>query len=194
MKVPAAPDFVVGLHEEFMADIRIEHLEPNLLPAARELVSRVFPWQSLIERASFWAFAHRRSPYMRRFMALVGVTDILDFWIAIDTQTRAILGTTGLYLYTRDATDVVWLAWFCVAPEARGRGIGSRLLDFSVNEARRTERRYLRLYTSDDPREAAAQRLYESRGLRVVGKKRRFLHTEIYRELLLNAEGNMGAA
>jgi len=175
-----------------MTDIRIEHLDRNLLPVARKLVWRVFPRQSLIERLSFWAIANRRSPLVRLVMACVGVTDFLDFWGAIDNQTGTLLGTTGLYLYTRDATEAVWLAWFCVAPEARRRGIGSRLLDFSIAEARRTGRRYLRLYTSDDPREADAQRLYESHGLRIVRKQKRLFHTKIYRELLLNAEENMG--
>jgi GNAT superfamily N-acetyltransferase len=120
-------------------------------------------------------------------MRLAAITEILNFWVAIDSPSGKVLGTTGLYTYMRDATDAVWLAWFCVAPEARGKGIGSRLLDFSIAEARKTGRYYLRLYTSDDRREADAQRLYESRGLRVVGKKRRLFHTVIYRELQLNS-------
>ncbi len=172
-----------------MADIRIQDLETDHLPAARKLVKRVFPWQSPIERLSFYAIAHRRSSLMRRIMALVGVDEILNFWIALDNVSERVLGTTGLYAYTRDATDAVWLAWFCVAPEARRKGLGSRLLDFSIVEAQKTGRRYLRLYTSDDQREAAAQQLYDSRGLRIVGKKRRWFHTEIYRELPLDSKG-----
>jgi ribosomal protein S18 acetylase RimI-like enzyme len=119
------------------------------------------------------------------------VAEILDFWGAVDSQTKALLGTTGLYLYNRDASDAVWLAWFCVATEARGKGIGSRLLDFSIDRARNSGRKYLRLYTSDDPREAAAQRLYESRGLSVVRRNKRLFYTKIYRELSLGEEGNM---
>jgi GNAT superfamily N-acetyltransferase len=118
-------------------------------------------------------------------MAACGVSDFVGFWVATDGETRHVLGTTGLYVYNRDTSEAVWLAWFCVAPAARGHGIGSRLLDFSIDEARRTNRRYLRLYTSDDEREAAAQPLYESRGLRAVRKRWRLLYTEIYRELSL---------
>ncbi len=171
-----------------MTDIRIEHLDRDRLPAARKLVWRVFPRQNPIERFSFWAIANRGSPLMRRLMAWADVADILDFWGVIDAETGAVLGTTGLYLHTRDAGEAVWLAWFCVAPEARRKGIGSRLLDFSIAEAKRTGRRYLRLYTSDRPGEAAAQCLYESRGLKVVAKKRHLLHTTIYRELPLDTE------
>ena len=129
---------------------------------------------------------------MRRMMAWVGVSDFLDFWGAIDRQTGTLLGTTGLYQYTHDATEAVWLAWFCVAPEVRRRGIGSQLLDFSIEQAKRTGLQVLRLYTSDRPNEAAAQVLYESRGLKIAAKKWRPLHTIIYRELRLDPVGNKG--
>ncbi len=169
-----------------MTDISIERLERDRLPAARKLVWRVFRHQSLPERLSFWAIANRHSPLMRRLMAWAGVADFLDLWGAIDQRTDRLLGTTGLYTYTRDAAEAVWLAWFCVDPDVRRRGIGSRLLDFSIQEARNTGRQYLRLYTSDRPNEAAAQVLYESRGLEVVARKRRLFQTIIYRELRLD--------
>ena len=169
-----------------MTDIRIEHLERNRLPDARKLVWRCFPWQTPFERLSFWAIANRRSPIVRRMMTWVGVADILDFWGAIDWQTGTLLGITGLYQYTCDATEAVWLAWFCVDPKARRKGIGSRLLDFSIEQAKRTGRQYLRLYTSDMSNEAAAQILYESRGLEIVARKWRLFYTVIYRELRLD--------
>jgi len=167
--------------------IQIEPLTIDKLPEASELVKRVFPWQSPTERMSFWIYAHRDIPLARAIMKASGVSDIIGFWVAMDTEAKRVLGTTGLYSYRRDASEAIWLAWFCVAPEARGHGVGSRLLDFSISEARRTNRQYLRLYTSDDHREAAAQPLYESKGLRVVRKKRRVLYTEIHRELALKA-------
>jgi GNAT superfamily N-acetyltransferase len=173
-----------------MTDIRIEHLDHERLGEAHKLVRRCFPRQSRLERLSFWAIAYHTSPLMRRMMAWVGVADFRDFWGAIDRQTGRLLGTTGLYQYTRDAAEAVWLAWFCVAPEARRKGIGSRLLDFSIEEAKRTGFQYLRLYTSDMPNEAAAQLLYESRGLKVFAKKWRPFHTVIYRELRLDPVEN----
>jgi len=175
-----------------MTDIRIEHLERKRLSDARKLVWRCFPRQTFFERLSFWAIANHRSPHMRRIMAWVGVADFLDFWGAIDQQTGTLLGTTGLYQYTCDAKEAVWLAWFCVAPEVRRRGIGSRLLDFSIEEAKRTGLQYLRLYTSDRSNEAAAQILYESRGLEVTAKKWRPFYNIIYRQLRLDLIGNEG--
>ena len=169
-----------------MPDIRIEHLEDDHLPAARKLVWRVFPHQTIPERFSFWAIANRRSSFVRWVTAWAGVAEFLDLWGAFDEETGTLLGTTGLYACTHDAAEAVWLAWFCVAPEARRQGIGSQLLDFSIAEARRTGRRYLRLYTSNRSNEAAAQVLYESRGLKVVKKKWRLIYTTIYRELALD--------
>jgi ribosomal protein S18 acetylase RimI-like enzyme len=170
-----------------MADTRIEHLDRKQLKEAKKLVRRCFPVQSPGEWLSFWAIANRDSPQMRRMMSWVGVADILDFWGAIDRQTGTMLGTTGLYQYTSDAREAVWLAWLCVAPEARRQGIGSRLLDFSIEEARRSGLPYLRLYTSDMRNEAAAQILYESRGLKITSKKWRPFYQVIYRELRLDS-------
>ena len=173
-----------------MADIRIEHLERKRLREARRLVWRCFPRQTVLERLSFLAIANRHFPSMRLMMRVAGVSDFLDFWGAIDPGTGRLLGTTGLYQYTCDAREAVWLAWFCVEPEVRRRGIGSRLLDFSIEEARRTGLEYLRLYTSDMPSGAAAQVLYESRGLRVTGRKRRLSYSVVYRELRLGPAGS----
>jgi GNAT superfamily N-acetyltransferase len=172
-----------------MPDIRIEHLEDARLGEARKLVWRVFPQQSIPERFSFWAIANHRSRLVRRLMAWHGVAEFLDLWGAFDRESGTLLGTTGLYVCTHDADEAVWLAWFCVAPEARRKGIGSRLLDFSIDQAKQTGRKYLRLYTSDSRNQAAAQVLYESRGLKVVRKKWRLFYTTIYRELRLDSGG-----
>jgi len=172
-----------------VADMRIEHLDRDRLSEARKLVWRCFPHQTLPERFSFWAIAHRESPSMRWLMARFGVADFLDFWGAIDSQTGRLLGLTGLYTCRSDVTEAVWLAWFCVAPEARRQGIGSRLLDYAIEQAKGAGRAYLRLYTSDRSNEAGAQILYESRGLQIVRKKWRLFYTTLYRELQLDSVG-----
>ena len=163
-------------------NVRIEHLERDRLSDARKLVWGVFPHQGPFERLSFWAIANQRSRHVRRMMAWVGIAGFLDVWGAIDRHSGALLGTTGLYQRTHDAKEAVWLSWFCVAPEARRKGIGSQLLDFAIHEAECTGLQYLRLYTSNRSGEAAAQILYESRDLKVVSRKRRLFHTRIYRE------------
>ena len=126
-------------------NVRIEHLERDRLSDARKLVWCVFPHQGPFERLSFWAIANQRSPHVRRMMAWVGIAGFLDVWGAIDRHSGALLGTTGLYQRTHDAQEAVWLSWFCVAPEARRKGVGSQLLDFSIHEAEYTGLQYLRL-------------------------------------------------
>ena len=67
-------------------------------------------------------------------------------------------------------------------------------LDFwgAIEQAKRTGLLYLRLYTSDRPNEAAAQVLYESRGLKVTAKKWRLFYNTVYRELRLDQAENNG--
>ena len=175
-----------------MTDIRIEHLGDDRLSAAPKLVGRVFPHEGLPERFSFWAIANPRSPLARKLMAWHGITEFLDFWGAFDCESGTLRGTTGLSSYARDAAEAVWLAWSCVAPEVRRQGIGSHLLDFSIAQAKHTGRKYLRLYTSSQSKQAAAQALYESRGLKIVRIKWRAFYTTIYRELSLDQVPNMG--
>ena len=74
------------------------------------------------------------------------------------------------------------IAWFIVGegevgnvavhPDARGLGIGARLLDEALAEARRREAEvvFLEVRESND----AARRLYESRGFVEVGRRRRY--------------------
>jgi [ribosomal protein S18]-alanine N-acetyltransferase len=82
-----------------------------------------------------------------------------------------------------DAAAVVWgycvllraadegdIANICSAPEVRGGGVGGRLLDdaLSAADASAVSAVYLEVRASN----AAARGLYESRGFRVVGRRR----------------------
>ncbi|MBX9947570.1 MAG: GNAT family N-acetyltransferase [Candidatus Obscuribacterales bacterium] len=91
------------------------------------------------------------------------------YFLAVDKENR-VLGTTGLYETAKDRGEALWLGWMSVRPAYRGKGIGQRLLDFSIEEAKKSNVDYLRLYTSTYRGEAAAQPLYERVGLKVVGE------------------------
>lgn len=144
--------------------MRIEPVTRESLGAARALITRVFSYDALLVRCWFFALNRGETLLGRAVRRLSGIKEFLELWVALDDD-GSVVGTTGLYRKRSDADEAVWLSWFCVAPEHRGRGIGGRLLDFSIERARRTGARHLRLFTSSVPAEALAQRLYESRGL-----------------------------
>jgi GNAT superfamily N-acetyltransferase len=118
-------------------------------------------------------------------MGLAGIKDMIAFDVYVD-GADLVLGTTGLYCYKNDATEAVWVAWFCVDPKARGRGIGQALIDHTVSRARNAGFNRIRLYTSTDPNEAAAQRLYEKNGFKEIRRKKGMFTTTIFREKTLN--------
>jgi ribosomal-protein-alanine N-acetyltransferase len=79
-----------------------------------------------------------------------------------------ILGYAVLFV----AADEAEVANIAVAPEARGRGVGRRLLDAMLTHAAEAgaHTAYLEVRVSN----AVAQRLYERAGFAVVGRRRRY--------------------
>jgi len=101
---------------------------------------------------------------------------------AYTTSEDSALRKIGLLRRRRDSDEAFWLMYFCVAPEARGAGIGSSLLDLAIERARQSGAAFLRLNTSDTSDEVDAQRLYESRGLHVYKARNLILFNVLYRE------------
>jgi len=151
------------------------------MPDAESLVKSVFPSMTLLERLSFIAIRRPESLGGRLLMWFAGVKSKVAFSVYID-ETGAVLGTTGLYQYNRDAQEAVWVGWFCVDPKARGKGIGQKLIDHTICLAVQAGFRRVRLYTSTDPNEEAAQRLYEKNGFKEISRKRELFTTKIFRE------------
>ena len=152
---------------------------------AESLVRSVFPSRSPIEALSFIAIRRPQKFTGRMLMFLAGVKDLVAFDVYVD-EADLVLGTTGLYRYRTDFDTAVWLAWFCVDPRARGRGIGQALLEHSVARACDARFRLMRLYTSTDPNEVSAQRLYERNGFMEVGRKKGWRSTTVFREKKLD--------
>jgi ribosomal protein S18 acetylase RimI-like enzyme len=67
----------------------------------------------------------------------------------------------GLESLTRDTWDLFWI---CVAPEARGQGVGQALLARAERQARQEDGRLMVIYTASTPAYAPARRLYERCG------------------------------
>lgn len=164
--------------------VKIEPATNKTLPEAKKLIKRVFPYRSLSEQFNLMAITSPDNWLLKKIMNLFGIKDILDIYLAVN-EKQEVVGTTGLYNYLKDADEAVWLFWFCVAPEERGKGIGTKLLTYTIKQARRKKVDYLRLYTSDVSNEREAQIIYQKHGLKEVERKNRILYTEIIRELKL---------
>ncbi len=153
----------------------------ELMDKAESLVRSVFKWMTPIERFSLLAIKYPESIAGRLWMSFAGIKDKVAFDVYLD-EDNGVIGTTGLYRYKRDADEALWVAWFCGDPKARGRGIGQALIDHTVMLARNAGYDRIRLYTSTDPNEAAAQRLYEKNGFKKIGRKKGLFATKLFRE------------
>jgi len=149
-------------------------------------VNKAFPYQSLGERMSLSASIFKEKLIDQIFFVSAKVTQ-LNYWLDLDEKSQKILVTPGLYCYKKDEAEAYWLAMFCVDTAFRGQGIGKKLLNLSINKAREDGKKFLRLYTSNDPNEAAAQILYEKSGFVITGEEKIWgiNYKKIYRELLL---------
>lgn len=166
----------------------IEPLSYETLDKAINLVNQVFPKQNLFENATLaFRFSLNKSSIISQIaFSIVGITEV-RYWVAVDDKSKEVIGTTGLYCYKKDQNEAYWLGWTCVDPNARGQGIGGKLVDFYIQKARAEGKKFLRLYTSTHPNQATAQILYEHRGLRLIGESKiRGTNFKIlYRELEL---------
>lgn len=167
-----------------MHGVEIQPMSHDVLEDAAALAEKIFAHDSQQPRP--WFEASLDASKKKEFIARPENNDVGDsirYWVA--THNSNVIGTTGLYTYKHDQDVARWVGWFCLAPHARGQGIGGRLLDFTIAEAKKVAS-VLRLYTSTHPLEADAQLLYEKRGLREVRKGERIGgYQNIYRELVL---------
>ena len=139
--------------------IKIEPLTSNRLEETINLLNTVFP-----NDTDDPAGCLRASLNPEKYAPFFLKTQIpeLRYWVAINNLGK-VVGTTGLYCYKSDREEAFWLGWFSVEPEARNKGIGTQLLQFSIEKAKGERKKFLRLYTSTDFKDAI--RLYEKHGV-----------------------------
>jgi GNAT superfamily N-acetyltransferase len=95
----------------------------------------------------------------------------LQYYIAIDTKSNQVVGTSGLYAYAEeDSMNVLSLGWFCVRPSFRGQGIATALLAHALVQAASMGREKVRLWTTDEPQNAHALDMFSRSGF-VVTKR-----------------------
>jgi GNAT superfamily N-acetyltransferase len=171
--------------------MQIQALSRSTLSSAIELANLVFPYQKLLERADLAFRLSLTSGWIPKLILRLMSVAEARYWVALN-EDGDVIGVTGLYKYLKDRDDSLWLGWTCVSPIARGNGIGGQLVDFAIAKARSEGKKFLKLYTSNHPNEAAAQYLYERRGLQVVSERalQGSNFKRIYRELDLKTKNN----
>lgn len=95
----------------------------------------------------------------------------LQYWVALNNNGE-VIGVIGVYTLTYDYEEAYWVAWYCVDPKSRGKGIGKALLDFVVTKAKKDGKKWLRLYTSNDPNEKRANEMYNKLGFKPIKSKK----------------------
>jgi RimJ/RimL family protein N-acetyltransferase len=172
---------------------RLETLSLRTLDAALILLNNVFHDQSE-ERATL-AFpgcliVHSDYCLLRAMgnalLRLNGVSK-LQYWVLLDETTNGVVGTVGVYDYTKDAKEASWGGWMAVDPGYRRLGLANHLVDLALGKIKADGKQWIRLYTSTLPGEAAAQHLYDKLGLEIF-KRESIPGTEyefLYRQLRL---------
>ena len=118
-----------------------------------------------IERTCF------STPWSRNTFANLLKRPDAELWVA-EAEDR-VLGYAVVW-YMADEAELGNLA---VEPDSRRRGLGRRLLERAIQAARRREakRIFLEVRASNE----AAQRLYERRGFRAMGLRRRYYRSPV---------------
>ncbi|NJP03937.1 GNAT family N-acetyltransferase [Candidatus Gracilibacteria bacterium] len=81
-----------------------------------------------------------------------GISDTTHswYWMVMDEMTQTAQGVIGLYAEDFDESEALWLGWFAVHPEARGKGLGTSLLRFAEDQALQRGKKFLRVFTDDE--------------------------------------------
>ncbi len=71
------------------------------------------------------------------------------------------VGVIGLYMNDEIDNESIWLGWFGILPEFRSKGIGRKSILDMIDEAKKYNKKYFRLYTNDKG-DSTARPLYRS--------------------------------
>ena len=96
-----------------------------------------------------------------------------DFFIALDQEGQQVVGNIGLRFVKEeeDKTRIGQLRRFNVRPTFEGKGIGSRLLNRSLDFAKENNYREIYLTTECDKEHERARGMYEGQGFKRVASE-----------------------
>ncbi|MEK6801007.1 MAG: GNAT family N-acetyltransferase [Nanoarchaeota archaeon] len=156
-----------------LKDVKIEPLSEKTLKGSLKLLDKVFGRNKKDKERYHNAFPG--SLDMKNYVLLNNKKekpDYLQYYIAIDKKSKKVIGTTGLYSYPEYKDKKLGLGWYCIDPKFRGKGIGSFLLDFTIQKAREKQKKILELWTTKNPKEEKAHLIYKNKGFKIVKREK----------------------
>ena len=135
----------------------IEALSFSTLKEAEELRDKVFK-EDLVDIEKKLLLA---SLNPMKYQQVYKINDLLSvsYWIVKDKESGKVIGLTGMY--TEDEDESCWLGWFCIDEDYRGGKFGKKLLEFSIEQAKKMEKKSLHVYTYKAERFERAIALYK---------------------------------
>ena len=146
-----------------MENFSIEPLSLDTLEAACALANGIWPDEKELPEVAI-----RGSLDTEKYAEVFAKHHVIqtNYWVAI--QNKKVLGIIGLYEHDFDANEAAWIGWYCVQEKQRGSGVGSALLAFVTDEAKRRKKKFLRVYTSTSPVERVALEMYQRKGFQIT--------------------------
>ena len=157
------------------------------LKEASSLVYSVFPDDFNSEDSPYEAYRASLNNNEHKNFILKHDIDYMQYFVVKNSPLENIIGVTGWYTQKSDNSDVVWLGWYCLSPQERGKGLGEEILKWTMDKVKEKGYKTMRLYTSTDPNEAVAQSLYEKLGFKIFNEelKEGEKYKTLYRECVL---------
>lgn len=143
-----------------------EQVVKENLPVAIAAGKKVFPKDSRNHRLP--ERAYRYSLNLKRAPKEVREEHRLMIYYLIYNQEKEVIGITGLYQCVDDPEDTYWLGWYGVIPEFRSKRYGTVILEFTEQLVIERQGTVLKLWTTEEPDEAAAQFVFEKMNYKIV--------------------------
>lgn len=151
--------------------MKFKPLSKENIQEAIKLVNSVFPRDALLENNPANAYRVSLEPEKHRDFYKKFDLEFLKYFVVTESESDKILGVTGFYRRYKDPEDLIWLGWYCIEPSQRNKGFGKEILNWTINNAKENGYKRMRLYTSTDPNEEIAQKLYEKLGFNLIEEK-----------------------
>jgi GNAT superfamily N-acetyltransferase len=166
-------------------NIRIISLNKEKLNESINLLNEIFPDQDDDENV---AVCFNASLDLEKYDTILKKWKIpkLEYFIAIDTNNNTVVGSSGIYEMDDDKKSA-WVGWTAVKSDYRKKGIGKKLVLYSINKAKERNYKKMKLHTVDIDYQKNAHKLYESLGFKLIKREKKceIGHDRLYYELNL---------